>query len=200
MSVEWIRGEGYYANSYVCGNILFDAGAIPMSLEKYKDDIETIVITHCHYDHIAYLNEAAYMCDAKICIHEADAAGLSSDSISLSVMFSERSPGVVPDRILKDGDVVGKFEVIHTPGHTPGCICLYDRENKNLISGDTVFTDGGFGRFDFPGGSLSSLHKSVKNLSELDVEGLYPGHGIPVEKNGIRHIKAALRSLETSYL
>ena len=199
MSVEWIRGEGYYANSYVCDGILFDAGVLPMSLEKYRDDIDTIVITHCHYDHIAHLNEAAHMCDAGICIHEADAAGLLDDSVSLSIMFSERGPGVIPDRILKDGDMVGKFEVIHTPGHTPGGICLYDRENKNLISGDTVFTDGGFGRFDFPGGNLSSLKNSVKRLSALDVKGLYPGHGNPVEKDGIMHIRAALRALEMSY-
>jgi len=201
MSVEWIRGEGYYANSYVSGGILVDAGVFPMSVEKYKDDIEAIVVTHCHYDHIAHINEIRRMCgDCEICIHKADALGLSSDTESLSVMFSERSPGVIPDRILDDGDLVAGFEVIHTPGHTPGCICLYDRENKNLISGDTVFTDGGFGRFDFPGGSVSDLHMSIKRLSLLEVCGLFPGHGVPVESNGIRHINAALRSLELSYL
>ncbi|MBN2734442.1 MAG: MBL fold metallo-hydrolase [Methanomicrobiaceae archaeon] len=200
MSVEWIRGVGYYANSYVSDGILVDAGVYPMSFEKFKDDIKTIVVTHCHYDHIAHLKEAAHMCGAKICIHEADAKGLLDDSQSLSVMFSERSPGISPDRILKEGDMVGNYEVIHTPGHTPGCICLYDRENKNLISGDTVFTDGGFGRFDFPGGSITDLHASIKRLDALDVTGLYPGHGVPVNCNGSSHIRAALRSLEMLYL
>ncbi|MDD4126456.1 MAG: MBL fold metallo-hydrolase [Methanomicrobium sp.] len=200
MSVEWIRGEGYYANSYVSGGILVDAGNYPMSYEKFKDEIDTIVITHCHFDHIAHLKEAAHMCDAKICIHEADAEGLMDDSQSLSVVFSERSPGIAPDRILRDGDIVGNYEVIHTPGHTKGGICLYDRESKNLISGDTVFTDGDFGRFDFPGGSVEALRTSIKRLSLLDVEGLYPGHGMPVKSGGSRHISAALHSLETSYL
>lgn len=200
MSVEWIRGEGYYANSYVSGNILVDAGVNPACYEKFRDEIDTIVLTHCHYDHIAHLAQAVHMCGAKVCIHEADANGISDDSKSLSVMFGQRSPGIVPDRILRDGDFVGDFEVIHTPGHTRGCICLYDKNNQNLICGDTVFTDGGFGRFDFPGGSLEDLYSSIKRLSKLEVRGLYPGHGVPADIGGSCHIQAALRSIEISYL
>ncbi|WFN36330.1 MBL fold metallo-hydrolase [Methanomicrobium antiquum] len=200
MSIEWIRGEGYYSNSYFSDGILFDAGMFPMSFEKFKDEIETIVLTHCHFDHIAHVKEAAYMSGAEVCIHEADAKGLNDDSKSLSIQFSARSPGIVPDRILQEGETIGPFEVIHTPGHTPGCICLYNRDTKDLVSGDTVFTDGGFGRFDFPGGSINQLKESIKKLSLLDVEGLYPGHGLPVINNGNLHIKAALRSIEMSYI
>jgi glyoxylase-like metal-dependent hydrolase (beta-lactamase superfamily II) len=68
-----------------------------------------------------------------------------------------------------------------------------------LISGDTVFTDGAFGRYDFPGGSRQSLAHSLDRLGELDVEGLYPGHGQPVDCGGKRHIEAARQLMKAGY-
>jgi hydroxyacylglutathione hydrolase len=196
MSVEWIRGEGYYANSYFCEGILIDAGVYPMAFEKYKDKTDTIIITHCHYDHIAHIKEAKSMCGAFICIHEYDAQGLCDDIRSLSPMFSERSPGVCPDRLLKEGDVVGPFEVVHTPGHSKGSVCLYDRKTKDLISGDTVFSDGSFGRTDFQSGSSEDMLNSLKKLEKLEVRGIYPGHGIPAMNSGSEIIKRALKTAE----
>jgi glyoxylase-like metal-dependent hydrolase (beta-lactamase superfamily II) len=107
------------------------------------------------------------------------------------MMFGERAPPVPATRLLNDGDRVGGLLVIHTPGHTPGGICLYDTEARDLISGDTVFTDGGFGRTDLPGGDETALRHSLERLGALDVKGLYPGHGSPVERGGSRHIAAA---------
>ena len=77
------------------------------------------------------------------------------------------------------------FEVIHTPGHSKGAICLWDGEN--LISGDTVFGHGGVGRTDF-GGSFSDLKKSVEKLKKLDVKTIYPGHGM-IDNNGKKSIE-----------
>ncbi|ADN35098.1 beta-lactamase domain-containing protein [Methanolacinia petrolearia DSM 11571] len=200
MPVEWIPGTGYFSNSYVYGSVLIDTGATPTAVEPYRDDIGTIVLTHCHYDHIAHLREIRDMCgNPEICIHELDAPGITEPSRSLSTMFGERGPDIGPDVILSEGDEIGGLKVIHTPGHTPGGICLYDAEEMVLFSGDTVFADGAFGRFDFPGGSLEQLSNSVKKLSELDVEGLCPGHGTPAFSNGRRHILAALRALNTGY-
>ncbi|MDD1692906.1 MAG: MBL fold metallo-hydrolase, partial [Methanoregula sp.] len=68
-----------------------------------------------------------------------------------------------------------------------------------LISGDTVFSDGCFGRYDFSGGSRIELEQSLNRLSLLDVEGLYPGHGEPVESGGRRHIAAALGLMKSGY-
>jgi glyoxylase-like metal-dependent hydrolase (beta-lactamase superfamily II) len=68
-----------------------------------------------------------------------------------------------------------------------------------LFSGDTVFSDGCFGRYDFPGGSRMDLARSLNRLSLLDVEGLYPGHGEPVETGGSRHIAAALGLMKSGY-
>jgi len=199
MKVRWIPGQGALANSYIFGTVLVDAGVFPMAIQPFKDEIDTIVLTHCHFDHTAHVKEIAHMCKAKIAIHRDDAGGLIDDGKSLSMQFGARSPGIVPDIVLSDGDTIGGLTVIHTPGHTPGCICLFSEPDKVLISGDTVFTDGAFGRFDFPGGSRQALAKSLKRLVPLDVEGLYPGHGEPVDSGGKRHIAAANQLMKGGY-
>ncbi|HOI58696.1 MULTISPECIES: MBL fold metallo-hydrolase [unclassified Methanoculleus] len=196
MPVRWIASGTTYANSFVYGTILVDAGVLPTAVEPHAGTIETIVITHAHYDHIAHIREIARLCgDPVICIHEADAPGLIDDTRSLAMHFGARSPGIVPDTVLSDGDRVGDLRVIHTPGHTPGGICLYDETAKRLFSGDTVFTGGSFGRYDFPGGDLTALKRSIERLSTLAVEELYPGHGEPVAHGGDRHIAAAREAL-----
>ena len=192
MQVEWLYSGDPWANSYVVGNILVDAGVMPMAVAPYKEQIETIVLTHCHFDHIARVKEIAHMCKAKVAIHKADARGLVDDVHSLSMHFGARSPGILPDITLAEGDTIGDFVVLHTPGHTPGCICLYSEKDRLLFCGDTVFADGYFGRYDFPGGSRAELARSLERLSALDVEGLFAGHGEPTEENGSRCIAAAL--------
>lgn len=199
MPVQWIPGQGYIANSYVFGTVLIDAGVLPMAVEPYRDQIERIVLTHCHFDHIAHVKEIAHMCDAEILIHREDAGGLLSERENLSMFFGSRFEPVIPSSTVGDGDRVGPLRVIHTPGHTPGSISLYDEESGTLFSGDTVFTDGGFGRFDFPGGSATALLQSLRRLTDLEVRGLYPGHGEPVDAGGDRHIAAAYRILSGSY-
>ncbi len=153
MKVRWIPGESVFANSYIFGTILVDAGVMPMAVAPYKDSIDTILLTHCHFDHIARVREIAHMCRAKVGIHSNDARGLVEETHSLSMHFGARSPGIVPDIVLSEGDTIGDLTVIHTPGHTPGSICLFSEKDKVLIAGDTVFADGYFGRYDFPGGA-----------------------------------------------
>jgi glyoxylase-like metal-dependent hydrolase (beta-lactamase superfamily II) len=199
MQVRWIPEQGAFANSYIFGTVLVDAGLFPMAIHPFKDDIDTIILTHCHFDHTAHVKEIAHMCTAKIAIHRDDAGGLIDDGKSLSMHFGARSPGIVPDIVLADGDRIGDLMIIHTPGHTPGSICLYSEPDKALISGDTVFIDGAFGRYDFPGGSRQALAASLDRLAPLDVEGLYPGHGEPVDCGGKRHIAAARQLMKGGY-
>ena len=199
MKVRWIPGESVFANSYIFGTVLVDAGVMPMAVAPYKDSIDTILLTHCHFDHIARVKEIAHMCRAKVGIHPNDARGLIEDTHSLSMHFGARSPGIVPDIMLSDGDTIGDLTVIHTPGHTPGSICLWSEHHKVLIAGDTVFADGYFGRYDFPGGSRTELARSLERLSVLDVEGLYAGHGEPVNEGGSRCIAAALGLMKSGY-
>ncbi|MCC7565344.1 MAG: MBL fold metallo-hydrolase [Methanomicrobiaceae archaeon] len=199
MPVQWIASGAGYANAFVHGNILIDAGVLPMAVERYKDTIEVIVLTHGHYDHTAHVVEIAHMCDADVCIHELDAPSLTDDHRSLAALFGARAPGTLPDRTLADGDRIGTLEVLHTPGHTPGGICLYDREERILFSGDTVFPGGSFGRYDFPGGDRAALLASIERLALLDVEGLYPGHGEPIQHGGFRHIAASRDMIKDFY-
>jgi len=199
MKVTWIAGEGFFANSYLYGDTLVDAGVLPMQVEPFRERVKTIVLTHCHFDHIAHLADIAHMCRAKVAIHHADAPGLADDLRSLSLHFGARSPCVVPDITLGEGDTVGDLAVLHTPGHTPGSISLFSECDRILISGDTVFTDGAFGRYDFVGGSRVDLSRSLDRLSALDVEGLYPGHGNPVDTGGSRHIAAARHLMRSGY-
>jgi hydroxyacylglutathione hydrolase len=191
MPVQWIPGDPVFANSYLIGDVLVDAGVTPMAISKFRDRIQKIILTHCHYDHTAYAKEIARICNAQVYIHKNDAKGLIDDSSSLSLHFASHSPGIVPDHLVEDGDHVGDLLIIHTPGHTPGSICIFDEGAGDLISGDTVFTDGGFGRFDFPGGDRDALVHSIERLSVLDINGLYPGHGEPSLQGGDRHIQAA---------
>jgi glyoxylase-like metal-dependent hydrolase (beta-lactamase superfamily II) len=187
------------ANSFLFENVLVDAGVVPGKIERFRGAVEVIVLTHCHFDHTARVREVARICNAKIAIHELDADGLRDDEKSLAFNFGAHSPGIAPDIILSEGDRVGSLKVLHTPGHTPGGICLYHEDSHALISGDTVFADGGFGRYDFPGGSRVQLEDSLARLADLPVEELCPGHGEPVRQGGSRHIVAALGLLRSGY-
>ena len=196
MPVTWIPGSGFWANSYLVGNVLVDCGILPMQVAPYRDRIGDIVLTHCHYDHTAHITEIQAMTGAKLSVHRLDAPGLSNDLLSSAMLFGEKAAPVKVDRALGEGDRVGDLAVIHTPGHTPGSICLYHEGEEVLISGDTVFTHGSFGRYDLPGGSLPALRDSLKKLGGYTVRGVYPGHGEPVREGAGRHIAAALEAIK----
>jgi len=105
---------------------------------------------------------------------------------------------------LKEGDIIvvgdEKFEVFHTPGHSPGSMCLYSKASKTLISGDTIFSGGWFGRYDFPGGDRHLLKQSIERLTKLDVVNLYPGHEPMVEGDGRRHMMMVLENIRSDLL
>lgn len=143
-------------------------------------DIEYIFATHAHGDHVGGVRSLVERTGAKVVVHSGDARGL------------ERG-GIPTDVIVEDGDKVKvgeiEVEIIHTPGHTPGSMCLL-AEGK-VITGDTMFV-GNCGRCDLPGGSMQqlfdSLHKKLKTLPD-EVE-VYPGHDYgPAPTSTIGHEK-----------
>ena len=150
-------------------------------LESKGYQVKYIINTHGHLDHIG-ANKAIkdkFNCD--ILIHELDGAMLPDPSKNLSSFMGGQVASPPADRLLTEGEIIEigstlKLEVIHTPGHTPGGICL--KAGKLLFTGDTLF-GGSIGRSDFPGGSHATLIKSIKekllNLPEDTV--VYPGHG-----------------------
>ena len=186
-SIIWLSGSGWRANSYIAGNILFDAGISVDAVYPYKDQIDTIVLTHGHFDHTANLAKLAELCNAKVMIGEYELPFLTDASLCLSNRFGEQPPNY-PAEILKDGDKIGEFTVYHTPGHTQGGICLFRESDGALIAGDTIFPNGSFGRYDLPTGNHTQLIASINKIAELPVQSLWCGHEMPVVKEAKRHV------------
>lgn len=144
-------------------------------------DVQYILLTHGHFDHILGVAEFKALTGAEVCIHEADAACLTDEAVSLcSWEYPGRQTAVPADQLLKDGDVIElgetKLTVLHTPGHTKGGVCYVDYENRLLFSGDTLFCLTA-GRTDFPGGDDMELMSSLIRLRNLDGDfKVYPGH------------------------
>lgn len=193
-----IEGIGYDSNVYIFEDVIVDTGTgdnfeyIVDSLSKAGlslDDLSLIVNTHNHFDHIG-----GNKCfDTEVAMHFDDAIALENqdDNATVANMFGRSIKGFKVDKKLKEGDKIHDFEVIHTPGHTKGGICLYN--GKTLISGDTVFSGGGFGRMDI-GGNVEQMKNSLNRLTKLDVDNLLPGHG-PWTNQGSDHIKLASKML-----
>ncbi len=155
------------------GVIVIDPGGDPEKILSSIGDkkVSAIVATHGHFDHVLAVEELRRVTDAPFYLHHAD----------LEVMkraMGFYAPGYKapePDYDLADG--LKGFEVIHTPGHTPGSVCLL--RDKVLFSGDTLFREG-IGRYDFPESDGEQLARSLQKLMELDDEiEVYPGHGPP---------------------
>ena len=99
----------------------------------------------------------------------------------INSIFGTDAGRITVDSSVADGNVIEagtmKFDVIHTPGHTPGSICLYSRKDNILFSGDTLFKDT-YGRVDLPHGDEAAIKASLKKLAELPGKTVvYPGHG-----------------------
>lgn len=145
------------------------------------ENIEYILLTHCHYDHIGGVMRLRSHdgCNAKVVLHEAEKDMITDSYKNLSLPMTGRPiTSVRPDILVKDGDKItlgnSTITVMHTPGHTPGGVCYI--VDDYIFSGDTLFYRSA-GRTDFPGGSIAELKESLMKIAALDGDyDVYPGH------------------------
>ena len=151
-------------------------------VSKHGLTVKQIVITHAHIDHVGGAMKLRQITGAPILLNQNDYALLKMLDVQAS-WVGMASPGKVEiDQELGEGEKLraGSLEanVLHTPGHTEGSVCLYFPAQQKLIAGDTLFA-GSIGRTDLPGGSLekimSSLHQRVLALPDETI--VVPGHG-----------------------
>lgn len=186
MLIEKIVVGEMQANCYVLAetknsaSIIIDPGAdyedIKAILDQNKLKPKLIINTHGHIDHIGENDKFKL----PIFIHKLDSEFLTDPAKSLSVFFGNSKTSLEPYRQLEDAEIVEleslKLEVIHTPGHTPGSICL--KIDSVVFTGDTLFFEG-IGRTDFPQGDEKRLIKSIREKLFVlpDEMIIYPGHG-----------------------
>lgn len=157
-----------------------DESRILAEVEQMGLDVEYVIATHGHPDHVCGNRAIQEATQGKIIMHEADAEFFEQAETQNYFSMLGLEPSPPTDIKVKEGDIIEigmvKLQVIHTPGHTPGGMCLYAA--PNLITGDTLFV-GGVGRTDFPGGSYSELIESLKSkvLGLPDETIVWPGHG-----------------------
>ncbi len=184
-------------NSYIVNGsrkVLIDPGHLHL-LSRLEDamvhdgiaaeDIDLVVVTHPHPDHGE--GAARWTRSTTMVSMHRDAKAFCEEFSHLWQEMTGKTPPVVSvDFFLREGRFrVGPhhFQVIETPGHAPGSICLLFEEEKILFSGDVIFARS-FGRFDLPGGNPLQLLQSIEHLMTLDVEVLAPGHGPLVRGKG----------------
>ena len=138
-------------------------------LERQDLTLEAILLTHGHFDHVGAVKTLAAETDCRVFLCQEDLAlpgAMTAGPLFHTDFYKEG------DRLTLAGMT---FEVLHTPGHTPGSVCLHFGEH--LFSGDTLFA-GSCGRTDFPGSSPAAMGRSLTRLSQLDENlKVYPGHG-----------------------
>jgi hydroxyacylglutathione hydrolase len=151
-------------------------------IRKHNLQVKQIVITHAHIDHVGGAMKLRAATGAPILLNENDYALLKMLDVQ-ATWIRVPPPGKVEiDRSVTTGETVSAgshtAQILHTPGHTEGSICLYFAGDKKLIAGDTLFA-GSIGRTDLPGGStqkiMRSLHDTVLALPDETV--VVPGHG-----------------------
>lgn len=182
----------YGANCYIVGSektkeaAIIDPGAEFNKIDKKLNELglapKMVILTHYHGDHIGAVEEFVEKYGTKVYIHKEDAEALNNSSMNFSKSMFGKGISIKADAELEDGDIINlgdlKFEIIHTPGHTRGGICI--RVGNIMMTGDTLFNNS-IGRTDFPGGSFDEIIKSIKEkIFKYDEDTvIYPGHMSP---------------------
>jgi hydroxyacylglutathione hydrolase len=193
MMLQTLQVGPLMVNCYIVGDehtrevVVIDPGGdvrrIYDTLTQARSRVLAIVLTHAHFDHVLGVAGLKQETGAPLLLGEEEAPTLASAKGQAEAFGLAMPPLPSPDRLLREGDEIAagevRLNVLSTPGHTPGGICLSGQENKIVFSGDTLMR-GGIGRTDFPGGSMEALLRSIRTkLLTLPPETIvYPGHGM----------------------
>lgn len=178
------------SNVYIVWNkkeaMIIDCGVFPRAVYDFVREneltVKYIVLTHGHYDHIDYISEYVKLFpNAKILCHEDELKVILDPEANLSSYFGAPKSYEHNYSLLNSGDEIELdddfFSVFSAPGHTPGCICLHNKKDNILYTGDVVFANG-YGRTDFKHGDTTALFNSLRSIIRLfSGATIYPGHG-----------------------
>ena len=177
MQIHTLPLGAYQTNTYIVANgdycVVIDPGfeaeTISRFLEKNALTADAIFLTHGHFDHVGAVRDLVARLGCPVYIHEAELSmpqAMTAGPLHYTNLYGEG------DRVNAAGI---SFQVLHTPGHTPGSVCLMAEDA--MFSGDTLFY-GSCGRTDLPGGDWATIRRSLLRLSQMDFSGtVYPGHG-----------------------
>jgi glyoxylase-like metal-dependent hydrolase (beta-lactamase superfamily II) len=208
---EWTSFTQNNCNAYVLGEqaqVLIDPGHSHLfshvRLDMARDGldwqkVELVAVTHSHPDHFEGVENFLDHGAVKIGLHAEEERFLETAGVEFARMLGLATPKYRIDLHLEEGPLaIGdlELEVYHTPGHSPGHVCLYWPARKALFSGDLIFNQG-VGRTDFPGGDGELLKASIRRMAELDVELILCGHGPAVK--GRRAVEENYRLIERVY-
>ena len=191
MIIRKLELNPFGSNCYIVGSestkegMIIDPGMLAEEILKHVNDlglkIKVIVLTHAHMDHTGALAEVKEATGAEVAMHADDVPLLRGGNSMMRIPGSSKEPPA-PDRLLKEGDVIDigdlHFRVLHTPGHSPGGICLLEKDNEIVFTGDTLFQFS-IGRTDFPGGSHEGLVQNINDKLMVlpDNTTVCTGHG-----------------------
>ncbi|MBI4697539.1 MAG: MBL fold metallo-hydrolase [Nitrospirae bacterium] len=176
-------------NCYIVGDektkeaLVIDPGDEPdRIIDVIKDNglkVKTIIFTHAHFDHVGAVGDIKKETGAKVFIHKEETELYNGAKDQAAFWGYDLDDLPEPDGFLNEGDTVRagglEFKVLHTPGHSPGGICIYG--SGVVFTGDTIF-QGSVGRTDFYGGDVNKIKASFKRLLDLpDDTAVYSGHG-----------------------
>ena len=177
MNIHTLPLGDYQTNTYIVENgghcVIIDAGYHPETILRFLNDhdltADAILLTHGHFDHVGAVRDLAAELGCPVYLHEKELS--MPPMMTAGPLYYTHTYGE-GDRLQLAGLA---FRVLHTPGHTPGSVCLM--AENHLFSGDTLFA-GSCGRTDFPGGDWATIRKSLTRLAGMENDYLvHPGHG-----------------------
>ncbi len=210
MTVQFVQPRfGFNSNIYLVGSgteaVLIDAGSgadpeVPGQIAGLLNGrkLRAVLLTHCHSDHAGGVPAIVAQFGCPVFIGSEDLPPLEAADGAVVSPVGLLSVPPLKLHPLYDGETIDlgdhRLQVICTPGHTAGSVCFWDQITSALFSGDTVFRSG-YGRCDFPTGSVSAMRNSLFRLRKVNIKTLYPGHDEMAE-DGTFCVSRAIQMLD----